>query len=309
VHPDTLAVLPVSGEPGPPITAVPSANARTVFVTAVDGHPVPPHFLKLHYPRRLSRFTRRLLRPTIEEHLWVARHLVAAGLPVLPEVGGGWIGTDPSTAWGFLVRDARPVTGERRYTVPVFALYGGDVQAPADPSLLEQLVERSGEPATAFVAERIVAPMVRLWVDTLLRTGCPPETHGQNTLFAFDLEPFATSILYRDSAIYVDATLRARLGLPGPLPPTNVIPRDVPMAADEIFSLTYDSFMGHHCLDYVAALSAARLGVSPAALHAVARDTFAAPGLLPPTVFYYDDVLRDDGDWKLVDTGVAPIWR
>ena len=315
VHPDTLAVVPFDGEPGPPLTVVPSANARTVFVSAVGGEPVAPHFLKLHYPRRLSRFTRRLLRPTIELHLWVARHLVDAGLPVLPEVGGGWVGGDPSSAWGFLVRAARPVTGGRTYTVPVFALYGQDRHAPSDPTLLEQVVERSGELATPFVAQRIVAPMVRLWVEALLRTGCPLETHGQNTLFGFDLDPVATSVLYRDSAVYVDAVLRARLGLPGPLPPANVIPRDVPMAAEEVFSLTYDSFMGHHCLDYVAALSHARLGVRPGVLQATARDAFAAAtagapgGLLPRSVYYYDDVLYDDGDWKLVDLGEAPTWR
>jgi hypothetical protein len=317
VHPDALsAVGPVEYPPGPVLEVVPSANARTVFVERIDGVPVPPHFVKLHYPKRLSRFTRKLRRPVIELQLWVADELVRAGLPVLPEVGGGYV--EPG-GWGFLVRSATfsgsgaagPPGG--RYTVPLFALYGHDYHAPGDPTLLEQLVMAAGEPPARYVAERIVEPMVRLWVRGVRRTGCPLETHGQNTLFSFSPDGTETRIGYRDSAVYVDAPLRASLGLTRALPPANVIPRDVPMAPEEVFSLTYDSFMGHHALDYVAALAAARFGVSEHRLHEAARAAFADESggriALPATTFYYDDTLHDDGDWKLVDTGVAPTWR
>ncbi|MEV0562223.1 IucA/IucC family C-terminal-domain containing protein [Dactylosporangium sp. NPDC050588] len=319
VHPDALDAPDLVGRAellgsprGPSLTAVPSANARTVFVTAVDGRPVEPHFVKLHYPRRLSRFTRRLRRPIIELQLWVSDHLAAAGTPILPEVAGGWFGTGGDAdehAWGYLLRAARPLAPAPAWTVPLFALYGRDLHHPSDPTLLEQLVVRSGEDPLTYVASRIVAPMVRLWSEVARTTGCPLETHGQNTLFAFDAAGDETRILYRDCAIYVDAAHRARLGLTDPLPPTNVIPRDVPMAADEVFSLTYDSFMGHHALSYVAALASSLWQVPPAALHAVAREAFTAQDLLPPTVFYYDNVLYDNGDWKLVDTGQHPDWR
>jgi hypothetical protein len=316
VHPNALDSedLAVRDElsrcaPGPDFALVPSANARTGFVTAIGGAPVPPHFVKLHYPRRLSRFTRRLRRPVIGLQLWVADELARAGLPLLPEVGGGYVGASPTDAWGFLVRAAQPLRDGLDYTVPLFALYGRDYHRPADPPLLEQLIVASGEPAEAFVAERVIRPMVRMWVRAVLRTGCPLETHGQNTLFAFTPDGRETAILYRDSAIYVDASLRG----PGELPPTNVIPRDVPMPADEVFSLTYDSFMGHHALDYVAALAWERFGVPPEALHEAAGATFRAEArgrrLLPDTVFYYDDVLYETGDWKLIDTGRRPVWR
>lgn len=315
VHPNALDAPDLVGRDellaapsGPVLTAVPSANARTVFVTAIDGTPVEPHFVKLHYPRRLSRFTRRLRRPVIELQLWVSDDLVRVGAPVLPEVGGGWFGAGDD-AWGYLLRAARPVDAAPAWTVPLFALYGRDARAPADPTLLEQLVAGFGEDPAAFVAERIVVPMVRLWSQVARSTGCPLETHGQNTLFAFDVQRHETRILYRDCAIYVDAAQRADLGLTGPLPPTNVIPRDVPMAADEVFSLTYDSFMGHHALSYVAALAEARWGVRPASLHAAARAAFTAQDLLPPTVYYYDNVLYENNDWKLVDTGERPEWR
>src|SRR5262249_51621671 len=72
VHPQTMTMLAEevlgalrSHQPGPTLTVVPSANVRTVFVLAHGSEPVRPHFVKLHYPRRLSRFTRRLRRPII----------------------------------------------------------------------------------------------------------------------------------------------------------------------------------------------------------------------------------------------------
>jgi hypothetical protein len=315
VHPNALDAPDLVGRPallasppGPVLTAVPTANARTVFVTEIDGTPVDPHFVKLHYPRRLSRFTRRLRKPVIELQLWVSDDLVRVGAPVLPEVGGGWFGAGED-AWGFLLRAARPLDAAPAWTVPLFALYGRDLHHPSDPTLLEQLVAGFAEDPTAFVAERIVVPMVRLWASVARTTGCPLETHGQNTLFAFDVARRETRILYRDCAIYVDAAARAGLGLTGPRPPTNVIPRDVPMAADEVFSLTYDSFMGHHALSYVAALAESCWGVRPSSLHAAARAAFTAQDLLPPTVFYYDNVLYENNDWKLIDTGRLPDWR
>ncbi|GAA3291765.1 hypothetical protein GCM10020218_065240 [Dactylosporangium vinaceum] len=317
VHPNTLDspglaardVL-LSLEPGPALTAVPSANARTVFITEAAGRPVEPHFVKLHYPRRLSRFTRRLRRPVIDLQLWVSADLRRAGTPVLPEVFGGWLDAGlGDDAWGFLVRAARPDTPAPRWTVPLFALYGRDLAAPADPPLLQQLVDAFGEPPADFVATRIIAPMVRLWCDTVVATGCPLETHGQNTLFTFDAGTRRTAVVYRDCAVYVDSHLRAAANLPGGLPPANVIPRDVPLAADEVFSLAYDSFMGHHALNYVAALAATVWGVDEATLHAAARAAFTTPQLLPASTYYYDNVLYDNGDWKLVDTGRPPRWR
>jgi hypothetical protein len=60
-----------------------------------------------------------------------------------------------------------------------------------------------------------------------------------------------------------------------------------------------------------------RFGVSPEALHRYAKKVFAeavaarcvGSELLPPTVYYYDDMLHPDGAWRLVDTGAAPQWR
>lgn len=336
VHPETLALpgLPDADaltERGPELTVVPSANARTVFVERIGGEPVEPHFVKLHYPRRLSRFTRRLRRPIISVQLWVAEELSAAGLPVLPEVAGGVLGADPREAWGFLVRECRARTAPTvdstvgsgdgtsegtppRFTVPLFALYGGDVRRPDDPTLMEQLIGHSGEDPAGWLARRVVAPLVTLWVRAVRRTGCVPEPHGQNTLFAYDPGARRTAILYRDCGVYVDPGIRHERGLHRELPPVNVISRDVRQPREHVFSLTYDSFLGHHALDRLARVAADTMGVDPERLRAAAREAFAAasreaPVPMPATVHYYEDRLRSGGQWDLVDTGEPPAWR
>jgi hypothetical protein len=319
VHPETLQVPDLyraevlrAVAPGPPLSVVPSANARTVFVERSGGRSVVPHFLKLHYPRRLSRFTRRLRQPVIELQLWVADELARIGAPFLPEVAGGVIGDDPAQAWGFLIREAVvPGSASLPYTVPLFALYGRDLRATADPTLLEQLVVESGEKAEEWVTRRLLEPIIALWCDVLLRTGCAIEPHGQNALFQFTGDGRTTRIAYRDCAVYVDPELRSRQGLTGSLPPRNVISRDVRRPRAHVLSLVYDCFLGSHALAYVARLAEDRFGVHPDSLHRAARDAFAAPAreLLPATVHYYDDRLHPDGGWELVDTGAAPQWR
>jgi hypothetical protein len=319
VHPESLTLPAVRDQlagcrAGPLIEVVPSANARTVFVTRVGGAPVAPHFLKLHYPKRLSRFTRRLRRQVIALQLWVADELWAIDAPFLPEIGGGVLGADPVEAWGFLVREPRlRDTEQLPVTVPLFALYGHDVRAPADPTLLEQLIDHSGEDPERWITHRLIEPMISLWCDVLLRTGCAVELHGQNTLLCLAGDLRATRLAYRDCAIYVDPVIRAARGLTRALPPRNVISHDIDKPREHVFSLVYDSFLGHHTLAFIARLAADRFGVDPAALHRFAKQVFAArpelAGLLPATVYYYDDRLRAGGDWRLIDTGALPQWR
>lgn len=321
VHPDTLdhpdlhrrAEL-LACPPGPPVEVVPLANARTVLVRRIGDRPVEPHFLKLHYPRRLSRFTRRLRRPIVELQLWVATELARVGVPFLPEVGGAVFGTDPVEAWGYLLREPRLTgAGPGQFTIPLFALYGADQHAGDDPTLLEQLVAHSGLSAAAFLSERVVEPMVALWLRTAAATGCLTELHGQNTLLTFSGLGRHSRIGYRDCAVYVDPAIRRGLGRGHDLPPRNVISVDIQVPRAQVASLVYDTFLGNHALSYLARLATDRLGVPDGHLPAAARRAFArlaTPAVeLPPTVYNYDDQLHPDGAWRLVDTGARPVWR
>ncbi|MEU5757105.1 IucA/IucC family C-terminal-domain containing protein [Streptomyces sp. NPDC047829] len=275
----------------------------------MGGKPATPHLLKLHYPRRLSR---QQHREELELQLWVAEQLTAADVPLLVDVCAGLLGSG-NGAWGFLIREPPALSAAPdRFTVPLFALYGQDLHAPHDRSLLEQLVAAAGEPAGDYLTERVVAPMIRLWAHALLATGCALELHGQNTLVSFTRDGRNVELLYPDCEIHTDPALRARQGLHGHLPPASVITRDVPFSAGAVFSLTYDGFMG--CAkDQLAALAHEQLGVAPGALYEAAGHTFRTTGmeedLLPPTVHYYGDATYAGDHFHLVDTGRPPRWR
>ena len=334
VHPDALNCeqllhrdLLQAAEPGPPIRVSPTANVRTVFVHAIAERPVAPHFLKLHYPRRLSRFTRRLRQPIIELELWVAKELDRIGTPLLAEVGGGVIGRDgqgsPDAAtiaedrWGFIIREAQPrhaVIPEGSYLVPCLALYGTDHFAPNDPPLLAQFVEHSGESAEDFIIKRLLSPIIGMWIDTLCSSGCILETHGQNTLFSYDPTSRQSAVVYRDCAIYIAPELRTQRGLPLDYPPKNVIGLDVGHPLPQVLSLVYDRFMGHHHFAYLARSAQEHLGLPlhrlQDAAQAIFRSRIGALGsLFPAQEFYYSAELYPNNRWKLIDTGERPVWR
>src|SRR6266567_1887040 len=110
---------PRSDRPSFPLVAVhvpreqvevaPTASTRTVLTTATHQN-VPHHFIKLHYPRRISRFNRRLRRKNIFNSIEATRdvaHVRLDKFAYLPDAIGFLYGHDES-AWGFLVREATP---------------------------------------------------------------------------------------------------------------------------------------------------------------------------------------------------------
>ena len=116
VHPQTFEDCSLEGSDDlhalareAPIQVAPTASTRTVFVLKpTDG--VPRHFLKLHYPVRISRFNRRLRRKNIQNSVTVTCELAgvrAERFAYLPDVLGVTFGSG-ANAWGFLVREASP---------------------------------------------------------------------------------------------------------------------------------------------------------------------------------------------------------
>src|SRR5207248_3222995 len=127
-HLDELHALPR----GKSIKVAPTASTRTVF-TVGDAKGVPAHFLKLHYPRRISRFNRRLRRKNIHNSIEGSRDLAQVRFDrfaYVPDSLGFTFGGGDS-AWGFLIREAvpRPLQKER-FLIPYFALYAGDLKHP-----------------------------------------------------------------------------------------------------------------------------------------------------------------------------------
>src|SRR5207244_5091147 len=97
---DNLRALPR----GEAIRVAPTASTRTVLALEHAGD-IPPHFIKLHYPRRISRFNRRLKRMNIHNSVAVSRdvaHVEYEKFAYLPEVRGVVLG-DGDVSGGCLV--------------------------------------------------------------------------------------------------------------------------------------------------------------------------------------------------------------
>src|SRR5262249_22456074 len=123
IHPETWADSKIDRmdelhalRGGASIEVAPTASTRTVLRvrTAAD---VPHHFIKLHYPRRISRFNRRLRRKNIRNSVDATRdleHVRFEKFAYLPDTLG-FIYGDGGNPWGFLVREIipRPFRGAR----------------------------------------------------------------------------------------------------------------------------------------------------------------------------------------------------
>ena len=318
VHPDVLAMpglhlgsLLEGTLRGPAVEVAPSANVRTVFVTRIDGKAVASHFLKLHYPRRISRFFRPLPLEDIEVQLWSTRQLANVGLAVFPDVGGGVLGSAPSEAWGYIVREATPANGRGlRYAVPLFALYSRDIRSPSDPILLAQLSQTGHAPA---LIETIVRGMIQMWITAVSKAGCLIEPHSQNTLFMFSGADDSWQVAYRDVGIYADPPICLNGGAVSGRPPIDEIGRDVQIPREQLLSLTYDTFLGHHALAYLSRSVCATFGIKSSFMPNLAKSIFSELGGhelgLPATTFAFDDKLYLNEEFRLLDTEQPPIWR
>src|SRR5262245_44951568 len=138
---------------GEQLRAAPTAAPRTVLTTETPAN-VPRHFVKLHSPRRISRFNRRLRRKNIRNSVEATHdlaHVRFDKFAYLPD-SLGFIYGDCGAPWGFLVRERTPRPfQEARFLIPYFALYGGDLQHPEDRPLLVQMIERLGAEPQSFV--------------------------------------------------------------------------------------------------------------------------------------------------------------
>jgi hypothetical protein len=111
---------------GEPIEVAPTASTRTVLTKETRAN-VPPHFIKLHYPRRISRFNRRLRRKNIRNSVEATHDLERVSFEKFAYLADclGITYGDGGNPWGFLVREATPRPFRRnRFLVPYFAFVG-----------------------------------------------------------------------------------------------------------------------------------------------------------------------------------------
>lgn len=323
IHPATLPLLQQNEReafhrltPGPILTVTPTSSSRTVFVQTMDGHTdFPQHFLKLHFPGRISRFTRPLTHEDVTHQLWVSRYLQANAVPHLPDIGGGFALLGGPSSVGFILRSASPGGSIEQplHILPGFALYGRDKHAHADPPMFVQLPRLFGEDALTFIVDRVVTPVIRLWVTTVIRLGVIPELHGQNTLFCFDSLRRTSFVCFRDSDIFVDQRLGRLASANVDGLPFELLGDDTQHSVEQLLSLTYDSFLIHHFLKPLADQATKWLGIDLEAIRRAAKSAFSAAGggALPlgRRAYYFDSALPPEEQFELAEISIFEQWR
>lgn len=305
------------GRPLPSLRVSPGSSTRTLFV--VD--PLHPHALKVHFPFRVSRYSRRMRDEVVEQAIAVSDEMQKWS-------GGG----DPSFSflrevigvahpraesddgrgenWGYLVRDLQPFppTATERNLVPGFALYGRDRLDPAVEPLLMDMAD-PGDPL-GWTLEHVMLPVVRHWVRCYLELGFILEPHGQNLLLEIDGEGAVRRLVHRDLSVGIDMRRRRDIGvLDGALNEYNRF-------EDGVFaSIAYDRFVGGHFFSYLARVLMGRNPqLSSEDFQGPCREEFGRlfgdhPRYLPRTVHYFDEARDVHGKPLYLDTGERPVWR
>jgi hypothetical protein len=161
------------------ISAAPTASTRTVMPLNQN---LPPHFIKLHYPRRISRFIRRLRKNSIQNSIEASKDLSDLSIPkfgYLPETIGMVYGSDVES-WGCLIRKfvPRPVPKKQSLYIPLFALYSQDIKHPTDVPLLIQIIQHLNADPKEFMLAHIMHPMIQIWCTAVRERGILFEMHG-----------------------------------------------------------------------------------------------------------------------------------
>lgn len=299
------------------VAVLPSSSTRTLYATDAEH----PHAIKVHFPFKISRYSRKMRHEVVEQALNVSRELEAQidhlddRFAFLREViGVSHPNMDPDSTrgehWGYLVRDMTPFPGVKaeRRLIPGFALYGRDYFEPDRTLLLYELIGQ-GDPV-AYVLDNIMLPIVRHWVQCFRQFGYLLEPHGQNVVLELGPDHSVARIVHRDLSVAIDMRWRRdmRLSDRG----LNGYNRTEHNA---FHSISYDRFMGGHFFERLVSACQQRYPkLSSEDFRLPCRMEFARllpeySAYFPKTVWYFDEK-RDQFDKPLFqDTGIAPTWR
>ncbi|PIE57769.1 MAG: hypothetical protein CSA33_06905 [Desulfobulbus propionicus] len=321
-HDPFLQTVLQAASPLPPIPVIPSSSTRTLYV---DSKELPAHALKVHFPFKVSRYSRKMRDEVIEQAINVSlelEHHIAAldeNFAFLREVLGLSIKQQQIVPkqemlrgehWGYLVREMTPFpqSTERRYLIPGFALHGANYFAPNTPPLLIELI--ASRHPLEYLLEQLMFPIIRHWVHCYLLLGYMLEPHGQNVLLEVNVQGDIQRVVHRDLSVGIDMRRRRDQGLPEEN--LNMYNR---METGAFLSITYDMFMGHHFFDPVIACAQKYFPT-------LQRKDFLEPcrtlfgnlfpdhdAYMPPTVHYFSSQRDAFGKPFYQDTCKKPTWR
>lgn len=225
--------------------AKPTASTRTVLIE--DNH---EHFIKLHLPKRISRYNRRLSDSSVMHSILISKELEKINYPdyfgFLPETIGIY---HKKEKFGFIVREKmiRSKKNLGGFLIPFFSLTSSDELNSKDEPILFQLIKKSRELPEMFFIDKILKPFIESWTDVVQKTGILLEMHGQNTLLEIDNDFLPKKIIYRDfQSLVVDPKIREDNNFEIPFS-KHIIGRDG-FCREKEFALTYDYLIFHHLI-------------------------------------------------------------
>lgn len=290
------------------ILVEPTASTRTVMAIS------DAHFIKLHYPRYISRFVRPMPRNVIENSISVSRGLRNINLTnfgFLPETIGIAYGDGPSS-WGFIIREiySRPSSAYKPFLIPFFSLYSQDINSPNDLPLLVQLIEYHKADPQDFIISKIMEPVIAIWCACIRQAGFLLEMHGENTLLELNKNYSPSRIVYRDFDISIDLEVRKSLSLHNDFAGLGHSKYE----PEKKYSLSYDIYIGHHLFDYIAKMAERHYGIPPITFHSACQKIFArcfpdADRYFVDQIFYYANEPRLDSKYDLIAIAEKPKWR
>lgn len=212
-HPD------LSRNPDILINVQPTSSGRTV-IRKEDGNDT--HFIKLHYPAIIGRFSRDL-----SLHKWLAAiensrelnsiiNIFPQKVAFLDEFGGIFLeGGNGYRGFGVIFRDYQPSPkiGGLKILLPAFSLFSARGLGLQGTPILAYLLSGTAKPLEYFFNS---------FIDTVLtgyfffstKWGLIPECNAQNILYEIDIENGQTRVIFRDVGdMFKDITMRKLLGL------------------------------------------------------------------------------------------------
>lgn len=236
----------------------PSSSTRTVFRSQSN------HFLKLHLPFQISRFVRRLRSVSVEFSVKISadlREIQHPNFAYFPETIGIGFGQDDESI-GYVIREQipRPNVEGTFYYIPFFSLYSKDIYNADHEPLLVQLINASHEDPLDFLMERIISPLITSWCTAYKERGIILGSHAQNVVLEIDQNLKPTRVIHRDLDVQVDPIQRRKRNLESDFPKSR-IGIDIQEPIERVLSLKYDTFIGHHLLDYLADTMLTHFGI------------------------------------------------
>ncbi len=308
---ENLVNIIKTSKPGPTILVSPTASLRTVFVHSINGKKVTPHFIKLNYPFRISRFNRRLRKRSIELQVWCSGRIIKYTPNFLEDNYGCAIGKGNS-AWGFIIRSAKAIDNNL-ISMPLFALYGYDTNFPQnqDNPLLIQIPNYYGQDPLDWVESNIIRPILKLWTETIINTGLILELHGQNTVILIN-DDGKTEIIGRDADVYgLTRIIKTKK--------YNNMPQLLKEEANEredskALSLIYDRSIGHHMFAYIGKVledfNLLTIEEFKLKVKKIFKEECKNIGhLLPKEEYGYKDTIIDNNGFILEVKSKNPEWR